>query len=83
MIDNNHLPEHIRLPFDHNGSARKFWSTEHMMIVVAGSDYDATCINFAGGGEHGGPACVQIELPGCWNDLLREYSEIVPNYLPY
>lgn len=83
MIDNNHLPENIRLPFDHHASARKFWSTDHMMLVVAGSDYDATCINLAGGGEHGGPACVKIDLPGCWDELVAEYSDIKPTYLPY
>lgn len=83
MIDNNHLPDNVRLPFNHNESARKFWSTKHMMIVVAGSNYDATCINFAGGGEHGGPACVKIELPKHWDELLEKYRDITPDYLPY
>ena len=84
MIENNHLPANIRLPFDQeNGSARKFWSTDHMMIVVAGSDYDATCINLAGGGEHGGPACQKIELPTQWDQLLKEYSSVQPHYADY
>ncbi|MCD8152981.1 MAG: hypothetical protein LUD71_07975 [Clostridiales bacterium] len=83
MIENNHLPSNVQLPFDHNASAKKFWSTDHMMIVVAGSDYDATCINLAGGGEHGGPACVKIDLPENWDALVEEYSDLVPTYLPY
>lgn len=84
MIENNHLPAHVQLPFDQReGSARKFWSTDHMMVVVAGSDYDATCINLAGGGEHGGPACVKIELPENWDALLKEYEDVTPNYLNY
>lgn len=83
MIDNNHLPEGVRLPFDHSLSTKKFWSTDHMTIVVAGSDYDATCINLAGGGEHGGPACVKLKLPEDWDDLIKKYSDIKPNYLPY
>lgn len=84
MTENNHLPSNIRLPFDkQHGSTRKFWSTEHMMIVVAGSDYDSTCINLAGGGEHGGPACQKIELPRNWNQLLKEYHSIQPTYADY
>ena len=84
MIENNHLPSNVRLPFDQqNGSARKFWSTDHLMIVVAGSDYDATCINLAGGGEHGGPACSRIRLPHNWDELLEKYGSVKPEYLNY
>jgi hypothetical protein len=83
MYDNNHLPKNVLLPFDHNASARKFWSTDHLMIVVAGSNYDATCINLAGGGEHGGPSCIKIELPSNWNELLEQYRDLKPDYIPY
>jgi len=54
-----------------------------MMIVISGSNYDATCINFAGGGEHGGPSCAKIELPANWAELVKEYEVIEPEYHPY
>jgi len=84
LIGSNHLPEGVRLPFDReNGSVRKFWSTDHMFIVVAGSTQGATCITFGGGGEHGGPACAKIELPKNWDALVEEYADVKPNYYNY
>lgn len=82
MYDNNHVPEGVVLPTSKEESAPVFWTTDHMMIVVAGSNYDSTCVNFAGGGEHGGPACVKIELPAAWDALTKEYA-IQPEYYPY
>jgi hypothetical protein len=82
MYDNNHVPEGVVLPVSKDESAPVFWSTDHMMIVVAGSNYGSTCINFAGGGEHGGPACQKIELPANWEQLVAEYA-IKPTYYPY
>lgn len=82
MYDNNHVPEGVVLPTSREESAPVFWTTDHMMIVVAGSNYDATCVNFAGGGEHGGPSCVKIELPENWDELVNEYA-IQPKYHSY
>ncbi|MCF0230157.1 MAG: hypothetical protein HUJ76_10775 [Parasporobacterium sp.] len=83
MHDNNHIPEGVLIPLTKDESAPLFWTTDHMMIVVSGSNYDATCINFAGGGEHGGPACVKIELPADWDELLKDYPVIQPEYHIY
>ncbi|HHT16362.1 MAG TPA: hypothetical protein GXZ77_01390 [Papillibacter sp.] len=84
LIGSNHLPKGVRLPFDReNGSVRKFWSTDHMFIVVTGSTQGATCITFGGGGEHGGPACAKIDLPANWDALVEEYADIKPAYYNY
>lgn len=82
MYDNNHVPEGVVLPTSKEESAPLFWTTDHMMIVVAGSNYDSTCVNFAGGGEHGGPACQKIELPQNWDELVKEYA-VKPEYHAY
>ena len=82
MYANNHVPEGVQLPTSKEESAPVFWTTDHMMIVVSGSNYDSTCVNFSGGGEHGGPACAKIELPAAWDELVKEY-EIKPEYLSY
>ena len=83
MYDNNHIPEGVQIPRSREESAPLFWTTDHMMIVVSGSNYDATCVNFAGGGEHGGPSCARIELPANWEELVKEYEVIQPDYHPY
>ena len=84
LTGSNHLPEGVVLPFDdQNGSIRKFWSTDHMLIVVVGETQGGTCITLAGGGEHGGPACCKIELPANWEDLLAEYADIKLTYHNY
>ena len=83
MYDNNHIPEGVQIPRSKDVSAPLFWTMDHMMIVISGSNYDATCINFAGGGEHGGPSCAKIELPANWAELVKEYEVIEPEYHPY
>ena len=37
----------------------------------------------AGGGDHGGPSCTKIELPENWAELVREYQDLIPEYIPY
>ncbi len=85
LIGSNHLPKGVVLPFDNvNGSVRKFWSTDHLFMVVSGySQGGGTCITLAGGGEHGGPASAKIDLPANWDALLEEYAEIKPTYHNY
>jgi len=84
LIGSNHLPKGVRLPYDRqNGSVRKFWSTDHMLMIVAGSIPGGTCITLAGGGEHGGPACTRIDLPAKWDALVEEYADIKPTYYDY
>ena len=84
LTGSNHLPEGVRLPFNkENDMVRKFWSTDHMLIIVAGETQGATCITLAGGGEHGGPACAKIDLPACWDELLAESADVKPTYHNY
>ncbi len=79
---NNHLPD-VVLPIDPSHSVRKFWSTEHLFIVVGGSNYGASGIAFGGGGDHGGPATKKIELPRGWDGLVKRYKDLVPAYISY
>ncbi|NLA87891.1 MAG: hypothetical protein GX847_11565, partial [Clostridiales bacterium] len=84
LIGSNHLPKGVRLPFDKvNGSVRRFWTTDHMFIVVTGKARGGTIITMAGGGEHGGPACAKIELPKNWDALVEEYAPVKPTYYNY
>ena len=79
---NNHLPDVI-LPVDPSHSVRKFWSAEHLFIVVGGSNYGASGIAFGGGGDHGGPAVKKVQLPKGWDNLVSRYKDIVPTYVRY
>ena len=85
LIGSNHLPKGVVLPFDtKDGSVRKFWSTDHLFMIVTGySPAGGTCITLAGGGEHGGPASAKIELPAAWDELLKEYADVKPTYHNY
>ena len=83
LIGSNHLPKGVVLPFDKQNSVRKFWTTDHMFIVVAGYTQGATCITLAGGGEHGGPACAKIDLPANRDALVAEYADLMPSYHNY
>jgi len=80
---NNHLPNDVLLPVNQSHSTRKFWSSEHLLIVVGGSNYGASGVAFGGGGDHGGPATKKVQLPKSWDNLVSRYKNLVPEYLPY
>ncbi|MEM1542377.1 MAG: hypothetical protein QXF59_01790 [Candidatus Bathyarchaeia archaeon] len=74
----------VPLPTDPDLSTRMFWSDEHLFIVVAGgSHYVPWILACRGGGNHGGPSCKKIELPGNWDKLVEKYKHIHPTYAPY
>lgn len=77
---NNHLPEDFALPMDPNESCRSFWTQEHMLLMVGGEGLGAGLL---GGGDHGGPACVKIELPDNWSVLAKQYEDMIPHYKDY
>lgn len=80
-IDNHHIPEHGPiLSMDPTRSLRKFWSSDHLVIVVAGT---GRVTSYNGGGDHGGPITKKVELPANWNKLVAKYKDIVPNYIRY
>lgn len=77
---NNHLPENFTLPMDPQESCRSFWTQDHMLLMVGGEGLGAGLL---GGGDHGGPACVKIELPEKWSELVKQYEDMVPHYQDY
>lgn len=77
---NNHLPEDFALPMDPSESCRSFWSQDHMLLMVGGEGLGAGLL---GGGDHGGPACVKIELPENWPELAKKYEDMIPHYKDY
>lgn len=80
-IDNNHIPEHGPiLSMDPTRSLRKFWSSDHLVIVVAGA---GAVTSYNGGGDHGGPITKKVELPVNWNKLVSRYKDLVPKYIRY
>lgn len=83
MKDNNHMPKSIPLPMDKTASTRKYWSTEHIAVFVAGSDKTPRNVAYNGGGDHGGPICTKIELPEAWEELCRDYPASFPEYICY
>lgn len=86
MVDNHHVPKHVPLPqSDPTLSVRKYWTTEHLNLFVGGTMGRPRCCAFPGGGDHGGPACVKIQLPGGWDALVEEYQDqaAIPEYIHY
>ena len=87
MRDNNHMPA-TKIPLPQpgtEGSARKYWTTEHLNVFVAGAPATDRGIALAGGGDHGGPAYVKVKLPANWDALVAEYAEksANPDYIDY
>lgn len=86
MVNAHHLIEEVIIPQSScKSSMRRFYSTKHMITIVAGShDYFSFDIAaYGGGGDHGGPAIIKVELPANWDDLVKKYDDIVPNYGRY
>ncbi|MCC8079687.1 MAG: hypothetical protein LIO57_06485 [Oscillospiraceae bacterium] len=75
LKNNNHLPETAPLPMDGSFSVRKYWNTKYLHIVVSTGGAMPRGCSMLGGGDHGGPITVKIELPQNWNSLVREFRE--------
>ena len=69
---NNHEPRGSMFAEGPGYSSRRFWNTDHMIVAVNGRIFN---LAITGGGDHGGPACVKLQLPGCWDALVAEYQE--------
>ena len=80
---NNHPPHTVELPESPSHSTRVFWSDRHMFLLVAGGHAGPMITVYGGGGDHGGPSCTAIDLPTHWDELVREYSAVKPEYIDY
>lgn len=81
---NNHPPlNHVPLAVSPEVSTRQYFSDDHLLLLVAGSDYGESGVAFTGGGDHGGPPCKKARLPQNWEALVQEYRELRPTYEDY
>ncbi len=83
LTDNSHRPKNVELPEVMTHSTRIFWSTEHMFALVGGGQAGQMMTVLAGGGDHGSPSCTKIKLSKNWTELVREYQDLMPEYIPY
>ena len=60
------------VPEDPTRSVKKFFTTRHLSLIVAGPGSTAL---FGGGGDHGGPITKKIELPKNWDTLVAKYKD--------
>ena len=81
--ESHHEPKEFLLPLDPTRSMRKFYSSQHTAIVVAGLSYSWGTVSYSGGGTHGTIVTKKIELPANWDKLVARYKDIVPTYAPY
>lgn len=71
---NHHIPKDVPLPADSSRTARKFFSSLHLPVIVSGTENTGGVALYTGGGDHGGPITKKINLPGNWNRLVEEYK---------
>jgi len=83
LIGNNHLPRDVVMPVNSSHSVRRFWDSEHLLVIVGGSNYGTSGVAFGGGGDHGGPVTKKVDLPKDWDNLVNKYKDLVPTYIPY
>ncbi len=83
LVGNNHIPASVDLPLKGSHSTRIFWDSRHMFTIVGGGKAGAMITVLAGGGDHGGPSCTKIDLPGNWAALTAEYADVKPDYIEY
>jgi hypothetical protein len=82
--ESHHEPKEFLLPLDDpTRSMRKFYSSKHTAIVVAGLSYSWGTVSYSGGGTHGTIVTKKIDLPANWDKLVAKYKDIVPTYVPY
>ena len=77
---NNHEPKGSMFAEGPGYSTRRFWNTDHMIVLVNGSSFN---LAITGGGDHGGPACVKLQLPKNWDELVEKYADYTPEYIDY
>ncbi|MBN1191699.1 MAG: hypothetical protein JXA46_18240 [Dehalococcoidales bacterium] len=75
---NHHEPKGLELPLVPTHSMRRFFSSEHLLIVIAGDSGEPAVLAYGGGGDHGGPVTKKINLPAGWDRLVEKYKDIVP-----
>ena len=73
IIGNNHEPKGFILPKPGKYIAKKYFSQDHMAVLVGGQWSNPV---FLGDGGHGTPAGAKIDLPQCWPELMEDYSKI-------
>lgn len=84
MADNNHAPKYVPLPLkDPSIICRKFWSADHLQVFVAGSEANPRAAVMPGSGDHGGPACIKIDLPKDWEQLVKDYPPVTQEFVNY
>ena len=84
MADNNHAPKYVPLPLkDPSIICRKFWSDDHLQVFVAGSEANPRSAVMPGSGDHGGPACIKIDLPKDWEQLVKDYPPVKQEFVNY
>ena len=81
LRDNNHMPGSVPLPMGDEYSVRRYWDKNHLQIIVASSGAAPRGVAMLGGGDHGGPATIKIELPKNWRELLKIYGDYNPEYI--
>jgi hypothetical protein len=75
LKENNHFPEEgIPLPSENTRSVRKFFTSLHLPVIVAGMENMGGIALYAGGGDHGGPITKKVNLPKNWKKLVAEYK---------
>ena len=81
---NNHPPlNNVPLAVSPEVYTRQYFSDDHLLLLVAGSDYGESGVAFTGGGDHGGPPCKKVRLPKNWEALVAEYKDLKPEYEDY
>ena len=77
---NNHEPKGAMFAEGPGYSSRRFWNTDHMIVLVNGRIFN---LAITGGGDHGGPACVKLQLPRAWDELAARYADYQVEYIDY
>ncbi|MEO0278007.1 MAG: hypothetical protein ABIM21_01805 [candidate division WOR-3 bacterium] len=73
----------VPLPLNPEHLARRIFNPNNLLLVVAGAPYYGLMALYNGGGDHGGPVTVAVELPERWPYLLDHCSKFVAKHEPY
>jgi len=86
MTDNNHMPKYVPLPRQDPATfSRKFWDKNHLNVFVVGTTGGPRGVFYPGGGDHGGPCTIKIDLPKNWDALVAKYADQAkkPEFIQY